>query len=124
MYKKILFLDDTETRHHVFRRTGIGADVTHVYNAVDAIKALDNTVFDVASLDHDLSEESIMTLPADGATDPRNWSGYDVALHIARMPADKRPKVVVIHSLNPPGRTRMQQALEGSVIVKIIPFRS
>lgn len=124
MAKKVLFLDDMQPRHDVFKKQTIGVLVTHVYNAQDAITALDSEVFDVASLDHDLSLEAILTLPEAGASNKGEWSGYDVALHIASMPEDKRPKRVILHTLNPAGRDRMAAALDGAVPVVIIPFRA
>src|SRR5689334_19670090 len=74
---KILFLDDMEERHRLFKIRNIGRDVTHVYNAKEAIEALNSTKFDVVSLDHDLSIDTIMLMPGEG-----EGSGYDVALHI------------------------------------------
>ena len=118
--KKILFLDDMEARHKVFRMGNIGWDVTHVYTAEEAMKALSETVFDLASLDHDLSVETIMLMPDKG-----KGSGYDVALFIAEMPEEKRPRTVVVHSLNPSGSIRMMDALEGKVNKLLrIPFKS
>ena len=52
-------------------------------------------------------------------------SGYQVALFIERMPPEKRPYQVIIHSHNSEGARRMYQALKGSVRrLQIIPFAS
>ena len=107
---KILFLDDMEVRHQHFRMQSIGSIVTHVYDAKSAIDKLSTESFDVASLDHDLSVDTIMLMPDKG-----EGSGYDVALFIAALPPDRRPATVIIHSLNPAGSERMIKALEGKV---------
>lgn len=115
---KILFLDDMKERHETFKRNNIGRDITHVWDYDEAVKALSETKFDIASLDHDLSLLTIMTLPDKGEK-----SGYDVACYIANMPEDKRPDTVVIHSLNPAGAQRMEAALKGKVKKVIrVPF--
>lgn len=104
---KILFLDDDPTRHTRFKQAHIGSDVTYVWTAEEAIKALNENVFDEVSLDHDLAAQLNMQLPAVG-----EGSGYDVALFIAGLPEDKLPKVAVIHSFNPEGAHRMGMALK------------
>lgn len=114
--KKILFLDDNDRRHSAFSKQNIGLlDIIHVYNVEQAINALAKEQFPLVSLDHDLSEDTQMQL-ADN-------SGYNVALYIAEMPVDKRPSVVIIHSLNPAGAARMIAALKGKVdSILRIPF--
>ncbi len=104
---KILFLDDDPTRHKKFTRAHIGLDVTYVWSAKEAIEAINATRFDQMSLDHDLGgDRSTMTTP-----DLGGGSGYDVAMHIAQLPPEQLPSLVVIHSMNPPGGERMAQAL-------------
>ena len=59
---KILFLDDDSLRHTVFdsflreSNSGMLATVRHVYNAQEAIDALDAEYFDFIFLDRDLGE--------------------------------------------------------------------
>lgn len=114
--KKILFLDDSVKRHTAFSKQNIGLlDIIHVYDAEQAINALAKEQFPIVSLDHDLSEDTELQL-ADN-------SGYNVALYIADMPAEKRPSIVIIHSLNPAGAARMIAALKGKVDSLLrIPF--
>lgn len=118
---KILFLDDDPTRHAKFRQAHIGRDITFVWSAEEAIEELKETYFDEVALDHDLAAQLNMELPPEG-----EGSGYDVALFIAQLPIEKRPKVVLIHSFNPEGARRMAYALkdchqEGMKVFKI-PF--
>jgi hypothetical protein len=72
-----------------------------VKTALDAIKALRVCQFDTISFDHDLGD--------DGGT------GYEVLLYLEaevfRDPKYRCPKML-IHSANPVGRQRMQQAIE------------
>jgi hypothetical protein len=106
---KILFLDDNAERHKRFMMNRIGMDVTQVWNYDEACKALSETVFDIAHLDHDLSDLAAANMaPEDEKT------GTDVAEFIAAMPEDKRPKYVVIHSFNYSGRQRMAGILSAA----------
>lgn len=108
---KVLFLDDDPERHRRFAMAHIGCDVTYMWVVAEAIAALDREHHHQASLDHDLGGvASQLTLPEAGES-----SGYDVALHIASMPADRRPDLVVVHSFNPEGARRMVRALHGHV---------
>lgn len=104
---KILFLDDMQQRHDTFRRNHIGSDVLHAYTAEEANRSLDNQVWDVASLDHDLCEEHYLTMsegqsedviPGHKAYSP--GTGMDVVDHIVAMPPEKRPRAVIVHSMN------------------------
>lgn len=119
---KILFLDDDVERHTRFKAAHIGVDVTYAWTSIDAINALKSICFDEAYLDHDLGgEKSHMTLPS-----RHEGSGYDVAVYISTLEADRRPYKVVIHSYNPAGAERMERALksckEEGMIVKRKPF--
>ena len=99
---KIFFLDDEKERHKRFKMNRIGQDITAAWNYADACAALSETVFDVAYLDHDLSEMAAAGRPA---ADEK--TGTHVAEFIASMPEEKRPKFVIIHSFNDYGRRRM-----------------
>lgn len=115
---KVLFLDDDPTRHAKFRQAHIGVDVNYVWTAKEAIEAMAEEYFEQMSLDHDLAAQLNMELPPEG-----EGSGYDVALHIAQLPEDKRPKLVVIHSFNPEGARRMHIAINKAGISCIkLPF--
>jgi len=74
-----------------------------VKTSLDAIKALRTCQFETISFDHDLG---------DGGT------GYDVLLYLEaevfRNPKYKCPKMFV-HSANPVGRIRMQQAIDAII---------
>lgn len=118
--QKILFLDDTEDRHEKFRTERIGMDITAVWNYADACAALMITRFDLAYLDHDLSELAAAGRPAEGEK-----TGTHVAEFIAAMPAERRPKFVILHSWNDAGRRRMAAILnEAGVSCMIAPFGS
>lgn len=115
---KILFLDDDKARHRKFREWSIGCEVVFVFTYEEAIKALEEHVFDEAHLDHDLSEEAAMGLPVEGEK-----TGLDVAKHIAAMLPDKRPERVVVHSFNDAGARWMGRVLrDAGVRVILAPF--
>jgi len=116
---KILFLDDDKERHARFQRNRIGQNITAVWSYEEAVKALEETVFDIAYLDHDLSDMAASGYPAKGEK-----TGTDVAKYIAEMSEDRRPKKIVIHSFNYYGRLRMADILKdaGVTKVRIEPF--
>lgn len=115
--KKVLFLDDNLERHTAFKEKFKYPDTNVVYieTVNQAIKELDSTIYDVAFLDHDLGGK-IFVKEVEG-------TGYEVALYIKKMPPEKRPYQVILHSHNPAGAIRMYNALIGEVKkVQIIPF--
>jgi len=116
---RVLILDDDEQRHAGFRRMLIGVNQTHVYNYDEAVKALQGPRFDIAYLDHDLSD-----LAALGAPPAGERTGTDVARYIAGMPSDRRPTQVIVHSYNVSGAIRMAFILhDAGVPVQRRPYR-
>lgn len=116
---RILFLDDDKERHRRFTMNRIGMNITQAWSHAEACRLLDETVFDVAYLDHDLSELASAGMPA---ADEK--TGTHVAEHIAAMPPEQRPRAVVIHSFNDYGRKRMAHILHrAGVRVTIEPFK-
>lgn len=72
----------------------------HARTAREAIELLEAGGVTVISLDHDLGDE-------------QNGTGYDVACYIEQTAYDGSlaPIEVTIHSANPVGRARMEQAI-------------
>lgn len=103
---KIFFLDDDKDRHRKFKMNRIGMDITAVWTYADACAALEKTVFDVAHLDHDLSEMAAAGKPA-----PDEKTGTHVAEFIVSLPPERRPRLIVIHTFNREGRRRMGKIL-------------
>ncbi len=115
---KILFLDDNPERHKRFLMNRIGMDVTQAWTCEEACKLLSEVVFDVAYLDHDLSDEAAAGIPGQFEK-----TGTNVAEFIASMEEDMRPKYVIIHSFNDYGRRRMASILSmAGVPTMIEPF--
>ncbi len=108
---RVLFLDDSEQRQRSFERLSIGQGM-RVYQAMSAEVAqtflLTTDRFDVACLDHDLSEEDIMCPPGGPARVP---TGMDVVDYIVAMGPDYRPKFVVVHTHNTPAGDEMMRRL-------------
>lgn len=97
---RILVLDDMETRHRVFRQCFIGCDTVHVETAQQAISALrKGPRFDLAHLDHDLTEEHYDAYNA-GRPVTDEGTGMEVVNFIVAMTEEARPKQVVVHSWN------------------------
>ncbi len=101
---RIFFLDDDWERHSRFKYNHRADEITTAWDhdaAIDLLAA--NDAFDVAYLDHDLG----LTHVGPG----REMTGADVAKFIADMPAEQRPKRIIIHSWNSGGALRMQATL-------------
>lgn len=122
---KILFLDDNEERHLLFKKTHIGHDITYVYTYETALEALKTDIFKEIWLDHDLSAE-MQTAYVAGLSPPEEKTGYDVAKYIVEeLDPDKLPNRIIIHSMNIPAAKRMQNILkELRIPIKLWPFGS
>ena len=108
---KILVLDDEKYRHEGFDKRFASHDVFHAYDCARAERWLDEHVFDLACLDHDLGFAASET-------------GQDCARYIAAMPAERRPREVLIHSWNMAGARSMAAILSGHVArMRVSPFQ-
>lgn len=108
---RVLFLDDSEQRHETFARAMVGGRyiLLQAITAEQAITLLGGDArYDVACLDHDLSEEDIMCPPGGPS---RVATGMDVVDHIVSMGHDRRPRFVVVHTHNPPAGDEMMRRL-------------
>lgn len=123
MKLKALFLDDMKERHRIFHGDfGSQFEVTHAYSYDQFIGEMLNDDFDILFLDHDLSGAAINCDPDNiderTGTDVAKW----LVKHFEFASNNKRPGVVV-HSLNPIGRTRMVCLLnEGGIEAVPMPF--
>jgi len=90
----VLILDDDDIRHEFMTRRYPDSTWvrTHARTPEEAIEALEKTVFDEVTLDHDLGM----------AYDPypREMTGMQVVNHIVQMDPEKRPREVLVHSAN------------------------
>ena len=111
-------LDDDPCRHQAFGERLAQDEVVHAHGYAEAVAALACTRFDLAYLDHDLTD--FQPVPS-GELDR---TGLDVARFIARDLASRlRPAQVVIHSWNEGGAAQMAQVLgEAGVSVRLEPF--
>lgn len=106
---KILILDDDKIRHLLFKTNFVGHVLVHTYTAQEAIKALEEDLFEVAFLDHDLGGHSYVESEGEEET------GYTVAKWLAEHP-DRKPPIIHIHSYNPVGAQNMKNILPGSIL--------
>lgn len=90
----------------IYRRALIGHDVHFVTTAGEAIQRLEIEEWDVVSLDHDLNGQAYV--PSGPGT------GYEVACWLEGRP-ERRPRRILVHSLNDPGRKRITAALPEAV---------
>jgi len=88
---RILVLDNDRARLKLFKQKLIGNVVDCVETASEAIELLKNNIYDQVSLDHDLTEQVFQ--PSGPGT------GFEVAQWIVDH-KDRKPKKIVIHSLN------------------------
>lgn len=121
---KVLFLDDSAERQHEIKymagRSEVPWDLVQVWNYDQAVEALKEHVFDIASLDHDLGPEAYAAF---AKRDPLNTNygkektGLDVARFIISMPVDRRPKQCIIHSWNSHRAPIMEAELRAAGII-------
>lgn len=97
---KILILEDNDERIECFKNIMQGTQLTIVKHVSEAVEHLQNTSFDLLCLDHDLDGKAYVT-PEQG-----EQTGTDVARFLSVNPQFK-PKHVILHSLNEPGRKIM-----------------
>jgi CheY-like chemotaxis protein len=117
---RILVLDDDDGRHTSFKKWLSEYDdleVVHVTNSHGATSALSNgDQFDIVFLDHDLNDFDYSSTVNNGY----GWveaTGADVARFIATvLNVEKRPKMAVVHSWNPPGAEMMCNILRDADI--------
>ena len=126
---KVLVLDDDMARHQAFANNLARNDVTHADSYDRAVKALqDQDRFDVVFLDHDLNDFGLKSIgPSDSMYGgARELTGNDVARFIAKaLPKKKRPKMVVVHSINYDGSMNIVSTLKAAGIpVRREPFHT
>jgi CheY-like chemotaxis protein len=122
---RILILDDDVRRHGAFAKALLGHSVVHVYDYHRCVAALERETFDMAYLDHDLNDFGKKSTMSGVYGMQHELTGHDVAIFIAGMAPDRRPKVVHVHSWNPDGAKRMVAALkEAGVECVYAPFES
>ena len=106
---KILILDDDLTRHEAFKKNFNHHELTHAETAEDTIQHLTNNEFDAVFLDHDLGGMTYVDSHGDIPT------GYTVAKWLNEN-QERKPNIIYIHSMNPPGAKKMQDLLPGSIL--------
>lgn len=124
MATTVLFLDDMLARHKAFMaNTPVDQElnVHACFTAADAIRDLqDPSDIDQVFLDHDLSEDDIMSVP--GAP-TKVATGMAVVDHIMTMATP--PREIFVHTCNPAAAVAMVQRLAGHParpIVRALPF--
>jgi len=94
-----MFLDDDYNRHIAFdNMIGRSVDIVHVWSCDEAVATLSSRQFDMVFLDHDLSEEDVMSVPGQKT---KCKTGMDVVEYIESMERQTRPTRAVVHSMNP-----------------------
>jgi hypothetical protein len=95
----ILILDDDPLRHAAFALQGRGHAIDHCWFVDDAVRRLGSRVYDLVCLDNDLETEGLRR------------EGREVARHIAGLPAEARPRAVLVHSWNAEAAVEMETTL-------------
>ena len=115
----VFVLEDDPARHRVFREHQMDEDrLTIITSAQEAITHLQDHVYDLIFLDHDLREEHYGPAEHDDAT-----TGYAVAKWLADNPTKSEGAPVVIHSFNPVGAKRMFDTLhDANRLAYLVPF--
>jgi hypothetical protein len=108
---RFLFLDDDNQRHMTFTKRYWDNERVHVNTFERFCDAINGPKFDVIFLDHDLNDFGENSIE-NGTYGTRELTGYDCCVMLAKLPDDKRPNLVIIHSWNTPGATRMAAYLK------------
>ena len=99
---KILVLEDDCYRVRFFVEKFGQHDITITENSFDAITHLENEVFDLIFLDHDLGED--------------NGDGFDVAVYLFDNPWNVNNRAeIIIHSWNIPATKRMLSKISQAI---------
>lgn len=109
MIKKVLILEDNDERIARFKDNLFGLDILVVKEAAQAIIHLTHEKWDVLFLDHDLGGEIHVS------TENAN-TGSEVARWLEKN-TDKKPRVIIIHSLNAPGQRHIKHLVPEAVIM-------
>ena len=108
MSKRVLILEDDDTRIKCFMQNLIGCQIMIVKEAIHAINYLNNETWDLLFLDHDLGGEQMV--------DSNNKNtGSEVARWLNENPI-KKPPAIILHSFNPVGRLNMKKLLPESFV--------
>lgn len=116
----VLFLDDSNDRHKTFADAVSGTGIVHVHSAKEAIDAIKKNVFDQIFLDHDLSEEDIMSVVGDDTTVPTGMAVVDFLCET--FTDGRKMPTVIIHSCNEPAARIMESklnAIKNAHIVRV-----
>lgn len=115
---KLLFLDDEEYRHVIFRQNFGGSgwfNLFHAHTAKEAIDNLKRYKFAVIFLDHDLGSQAYVA-SSDG-------TGYEVAKWLSERYSEHQGSEIIIHSWNQVGAKNMHSILrQVGYSVNIVPF--
>lgn len=106
---KVLILEDDPNRIVIFKKNLIGCFVVDTDMANSAIALLDTQDWDVLFLDHDLGNQ-VYVNPEEENT------GSEVTRWLVKNP-DKKPKLIILHSMNGPATVGMKSMLRDSVIL-------
>lgn len=106
MTKRVLIVEDDETRCDWFRRRLGQHELDVTCSVEEAINRLGEKEYDLILLDHDLLEDHYYS---DEPDDER--TGYAVAAWLAAHPGSQPRAIIVVHSLNYAGAQRMVEAL-------------
>lgn len=98
---RVLILEDTAARQQILRQLFRDHAWVLVHTGARAIRLLEAFEFDVVSLDYDIAGD---------------LCGADVAARIVCL--TYRPRVVV-HSMNPQGRTRIRALLPDALVLPV-----
>lgn len=110
--KKILVLDEDQSRHNAFHDLLRGNDVTHVYSYADCVSVLRDTKFDVVFLEHDIGSYSNASIIR-SMHNSKPLTGTNVVQFMKdELTKEFLPGLVVVHTHNRSGSYRMIEQLQ------------
>jgi hypothetical protein len=108
----ILILDDNQSRHNCYKRMYADDVVVSCLRYSTFKCLLTARRWDIVYLDHDLGDfVDGATTYVDGWGNAQAYTGYHAAIDIVQLDVDKRPKKVIIQSVNGVGSADMLRLL-------------
>jgi CheY-like chemotaxis protein len=107
--RRVLVVEDDEQRCEWFRRRLAGRRLDVTCDVGTAVEWLARRDYEAILLDHDLADEHYFSNEFD---DER--TGYAVARWLADNPTRQRDALIIIHSLNYVGASRMLEVLRAA----------
>lgn len=113
---RVLILDDMQVRHDAFARIYSECEIKHTYTYSQFVSLLSTEKWDIIHLDHDLGDECDPDTYVNGWGETVEYNGMHAVRRVCELSEDRRPKQVIVHSINVSRAPIMVQDLQSAGI--------